>query len=49
MTKTVYSRWALVNKNTNNVRTTKHTRAAARAVKRSNEVIFDIVNERFVR
>lgn len=49
MTNTNYKRWAIVNRNTLNVRTTKATRELARLAKRSNEQIFDIVNERFVR
>ena len=43
------NRWALVNKNTSNVRTIKATRSAARSAKRSTERLFDLATETFVR
>lgn len=43
------NRWALINKNSAAVRTTKRTRAAARMSKRPSERIYDNVAGHFVR
>lgn len=45
----INGRWGLINKNTNNVRRTTATRAAARNAKRATERIFDFINGVFVR
>lgn len=47
--KTSTKRWAIRNKNTGTVRSYKATREQARASKKPNEIIFDTVNQQFVR
>ena len=49
---TTNKRYSLINKNTGNIRTSRATRAAARAFKRANGFrfkIFDNVNQQVVR
>lgn len=48
-TSSVARRWAVVNRNTGNVRRFFDTRAAARSSKRPTERIFDNYSESYVR